>query len=93
VGKVSYGIYLWQAAIGVVIWHFGWYRVPADQNLGWVYSFLWLLVPTLLVATMSWFAIERPLIRWSRSVGRRGEPVPDVALPVEPAAEPGTAIA
>lgn len=56
VGKISYGLYLWHYLVGEVVQRLD-PRSPFPARLG-----LW-LGATLLVATVSWFAFERPLLR------------------------------
>jgi peptidoglycan/LPS O-acetylase OafA/YrhL len=68
-GKLSYGLYLWH--FPVIIWM----RLNGywpDQGL--LIDVAAVAVPTTLLATASWFLIERPSIAWShRKPAERGQ--------------------
>ncbi len=63
-GTISYGFYLWHVPVLVVLRGHG--LLPLDPVLGTLVA----LVPATAVATLSWFAIERPIIGWA---ARRNE--------------------
>jgi len=88
VGLVSYGTYLWHAAVfeQITRWDFG--RVAdATHPVAWYVAGVSL---TVIVATVSYYAIERPALGLKRLVGRR--PSPPAEAPREPApVAPGAA--
>ncbi|MFJ6677532.1 acyltransferase family protein [Microbacterium sp. NPDC091382] len=60
-GKISYAAYLWNYAIAV------WLHAAVDEwwvPLGGVIS-------TIVMATVSWWAIEKPISQWRRRLDRR----------------------
>ncbi len=60
VHDLSYGIYVWGFPLTQMLCLFGWAGHPLPV-------FYAVLVPlTVIMATVSWFLIERPAIRWSR---------------------------
>ncbi len=61
-GTISYGIFLWHLVLLRLIQ--GGLNIPVFGGGFW---FLWPLVilSSVLVASLSWFAVERPLQRWS----------------------------
>ena len=63
-GLVSYGIYLWHPTIGSLVRDRWWKADPTSLDV-WQ-----LLVPvligTVIAATISYYGVERPCIRWSR---------------------------
>jgi peptidoglycan/LPS O-acetylase OafA/YrhL len=81
-GTVSYGIYLWHAAVLNRLAAWGW----GDHVLG--HSYLWwpagALAGAAVCAAVSWYAIERPLLA---RVHRRPRPAVTPA-PLEPALAP-----
>jgi peptidoglycan/LPS O-acetylase OafA/YrhL len=77
-GVVSYGFYLWHVPVLMVLR--GYDLLPLDPVVGTAVAF----VPSLALATLSWFACERPVLRWtarrerrkaSESVPARSEPL------------------
>ena len=64
-GTISYGFYLWHVPVLVVLR--GYDLLPLDPVLGSVVAF----VPSLAIATLSWFALERPILRWSARRDKR----------------------
>ncbi|MBA3327211.1 MAG: acyltransferase [Solirubrobacterales bacterium] len=58
-GTISYGFYLWH--VPVLLFLRGHGLLPLDPVLGTLVA----LGPALAVATLSWFALERPAIRWA----------------------------
>ncbi len=63
-GTISYGFYLWHVPVLVFLRGHG--LLPLDPLLGSAVA----LVPATAVATLSWFALERPIIAWA---ARRNE--------------------
>ena len=63
-GAISYGFYLWHVPVLMFLRGHG--LLPLDPVLGTVVA----LGPALAVSTLSWFAVERPLIAWA---ARRNE--------------------
>jgi peptidoglycan/LPS O-acetylase OafA/YrhL len=58
-GTISYGFYLWHVP---VLWFLrGHGLLPMDPVLGIAVA----LTPAIAVASLSWFAIERPIIAWA----------------------------
>ncbi|MEJ7798624.1 MAG: acyltransferase [Solirubrobacteraceae bacterium] len=63
-GIISYGFYLWHVPVLMFLRGHG--LLPLDPLLGTLVA----LVPSVALATLSWFAIERPIIGWA---ARRNE--------------------
>ena len=59
-GTISYGVYLWH--MPVLYWLVTRNAFPEHPLL----AFLAVAVPTLVLGTLSWLAIERPVLAWSR---------------------------
>ena len=73
-GRISYGVYLWHLPMLLLIQRA--FNLPIFQGHYWEYLFLTLASATLL-GTLSWYLVERPLLRrFSRSWRR---PVPVVS--------------
>ncbi len=72
VGTVSYGIYLWHTVVIARLNE----RWPLDERGAWAALAVvaTMFVATLLAATASWFAVERPLLALAHRVGRRPAP-------------------
>ena len=64
-GTISYGFYLWHVPVLMVLRGYG--LLPLDPVLGTLVA----LVPALAVSTLSWFALERPILRWTAQRNRR----------------------
>ena len=64
-GAISYGFYLWHVPVLMALRGYG--LLPLDPLLGTLVAF----VPSLAIATLSWFALERPILRWSTRRDRR----------------------
>lgn len=64
-GTISYGFYLWHVPVLMVLRGHG--LLPLDPFLGSAVAFL----PSLALAALSWFACERPVLRWSARRDRR----------------------
>ena len=64
-GTISYGFYLWHVPVLMVLRGHG--LLPLDPVAGTLIA----LVPTLAVSTLSWFALERPILRWAARRDRR----------------------
>ena len=81
-GVISYGIYLWHWVVvrAVSVHHL---RPGVGPGVaGWIIDTLFLSAITLPVATASWFAVERPLMRAAASWRRpRATPRPPAARP------------
>jgi len=67
-GTISYGFYLWHVPVLMVLR--GYDLLPLDPVLGSLVAF----VPSLVLAILSWFALERPILRWSARRDRRADP-------------------
>lgn len=68
-GKLSYGLYLWHFPIIV------WLRLnDLWPGGGLLVSFTLVLIPTTLIAALSWRWLERPAIAWSHREPRRRPP-------------------
>lgn len=61
IGDFSYGVYLYAFPIQQILVHF--YQ---EQLNGWLLALLALLV-TLPLAALSWYGLEKPVLRWKRS--------------------------
>jgi peptidoglycan/LPS O-acetylase OafA/YrhL len=64
-GIISYGFYLWHVPVLMVLR--GYDLLPLNPFLGTAVA----LVPSLALATLSWFACERPVLRWTARHERR----------------------
>ncbi len=72
-GTISYGIYLWhQAFIKKIHQWGGWDKLPLPNGPFMIHVFGALAI-TIVVATLSWFLVERPLMRRSEPSRARGE--------------------
>jgi peptidoglycan/LPS O-acetylase OafA/YrhL len=71
-GTISYGVYLWHFVVLVQLhgWHFG--KVAA-QTGQWIWFFA-ALAGGVLLATISWYALEKPVTRLKRLVRTRPAP-------------------
>ena len=72
-GIISYGFYLWHVPVLMVMR--GYDVLPLDPFLGTAVA----LLPSLALAALSWFACERPILRWTarrerRAAGKASEP-------------------
>lgn len=76
-GIISYGIYLWHAAIRQIIFRHGDDWVPM-RHLGataFLVHVAFLLALTIPIAWLSWILVERPSIHWAkRSIARHRKP-------------------
>lgn len=86
-GVISYGVYLWHnAAMEEVVDQIG-----RDGSWGDFLLYLTVgVVAAVVLATLSWRLVERPLLRLKRLVPDRAQPVrdPDSHAPVEPQPAP-----
>jgi len=64
-GTISYGFYLWHVPVLMVLRGYG--LLPLDPVAGTLVA----LGPALAISTLSWFALERPILRWTARVDRR----------------------
>jgi peptidoglycan/LPS O-acetylase OafA/YrhL len=87
IGLISYGIYLWHDIVVQVIWQhtsIGLKGGPA----AWLGDCVLVAAITLPLATLSWFVVERPSIRWAAAWARRRGPAgkwtPGVVAPSPP---------
>lgn len=64
-GTISYGFYLWHVPVLMVLRGYG--LLPLDPVVGTLVA----LVPALAVSALSWFALERPILRWTARRDRR----------------------
>ncbi|MEA2194302.1 MAG: hypothetical protein QOG42_736 [Solirubrobacteraceae bacterium] len=64
-GTISYGFYLWHVPVYMVLRGYG--LLPLDPVLGTAVA----LLPALALSALSWFAFERPVLRWSARRERR----------------------
>ncbi len=79
-GIVSYGIYLWHLTVMIKLDEPGSFIAPAS----WLTLTLWTVVIATAIAAVSWFAVERPLLRRVRRPRRPvGVPEPAASASVE----------
>jgi peptidoglycan/LPS O-acetylase OafA/YrhL len=82
-GIISYGLYLWHAAIRQIIFRHGvdgWVPMPHLGATAFFVHFAYLLALSIPVAWLSWVLIERPSIHWAkRHLLRRREAMPTAA--------------
>ncbi|MEJ7823804.1 MAG: acyltransferase [Solirubrobacteraceae bacterium] len=64
-GTISYGFYLWHEPVLLALRGNG--LLPLDPVLGMAVA----LPPTIALATVSWFVLERPIISWAARTNRR----------------------
>ena len=75
VGRISYGMYLYQQILSSPVHHL-------TEGLPYVVQLSFMYALTVLFATLSFFVVERPFLRWkerfsvpkARSVEREGDP-------------------
>lgn len=67
-GKISYGVYLWHMPVVYVLVTHGLF--PSGPFA----AFVFVAVPAVAMGTVSWFAVERPALAWSRRRGGRRVP-------------------
>lgn len=86
-GTVSYGVYLWHWV--VITWLRAHHRVPGfgPGLRPLAKDIVVVAAGALLVATVSWFVVERPMIRWAARRAGRIRPAVPTAVAAEPAAE------
>jgi peptidoglycan/LPS O-acetylase OafA/YrhL len=80
-GMISYGVYLWHFAVLIQLQRWGFGKWAADTS-----QLIWFpaaLAGGVLIATVSWFLLERPAERLKRLVKTRPAPQPGEAI-VEP---------
>ena len=65
-GLVSYGFYLWHLPVFFAVAHF-------DTNWNDVVRVVVALSITLTLTLLSWFLVERPMMRWSKQLSARDE--------------------
>jgi len=70
-GKISYGLYLWHM---VTFWMGGLLPVSSFEGRG--PAWLWMLAGTVAVAAVSFYALERPLLKLKRRFERVRAPAP-----------------
>jgi peptidoglycan/LPS O-acetylase OafA/YrhL len=63
-GRVSYGLYLWHLPVLYAL------LARGDLPHGPLAAMAAVLVPSLLLATASWYGVERPLLRLTQRSGR-----------------------
>ncbi|WP_421121059.1 hypothetical protein ACE2AJ_07235 [Aquihabitans daechungensis] len=80
-GIVSYGIYLWHLTVMIELDEAGSFIAPPS----WLTLTLWTGVIATAIATVSWFVVERPLLRRVRRPQRPAGAASDPAAsaPVE----------
>lgn len=61
IGDLSYGVYLYAFPVQQILIHF--YK---DQLNGWLVALLTLLI-TLPIAAISWYVLEKPVLKWKRT--------------------------
>jgi len=64
VGKISYSLYIWHLCIVIPVFK-GLHYSPVVK--GWIS-----VTGAILLAALSYYLIERPVLRWSASLGRPG---------------------
>jgi len=79
VGSVSYGLYLWHWIVMRAM--YGWWGAAfaGTHAISWLLATVVVFTATLPVAAVSWYLVERPLMRRAR----RGSPAPAVSPPAE----------
>jgi peptidoglycan/LPS O-acetylase OafA/YrhL len=78
-GAISYGIYLWHLPLMLAL------RSVGLLPLALLPALLVVLPVAIGVAALSWFAVERPAIRWAHSTTKRPEPARRPAFGGHPA--------
>jgi peptidoglycan/LPS O-acetylase OafA/YrhL len=86
---ISYGVYLWHFAVLIQLQRWGFGKVAADTS-----QLIWFpaaLAGGVLIATVSWFLLEKPAERLKRLVKTRPAPQPGEAI-VEPMRMPAAPV-
>jgi peptidoglycan/LPS O-acetylase OafA/YrhL len=78
-GIVSYGFYLWHLPVFFAIRYF-------DPHWSDVLRVVVAVLVTLLLTILSWFLLERPLMRWSKRLEAKRNSLPEAP---DPGASPG----
>lgn len=76
IGRISYGLYLWHCLVGAATEELL-HRASFAPGPSWTVALA--ALATLLVASLSWFAFERPIQRLKRhfpQIRRRSGPLP-----------------
>jgi peptidoglycan/LPS O-acetylase OafA/YrhL len=77
-GMISYGVYLWHFAVLVQLQRWGFGEVAADTGQ-WIW-FPAALAGGVLLATISWYAVEKPIASLKGLVKTRPAPQPGEAI-------------
>jgi peptidoglycan/LPS O-acetylase OafA/YrhL len=64
VGKVSLSAYLWHFPVMLLLGRWG--LMGSDSPSGMVYNVVIALIATMLVSTVTYYAVERPAVNWAR---------------------------
>ncbi|HWF72457.1 MAG TPA: acyltransferase [Solirubrobacteraceae bacterium] len=84
IGLISYGIYLWHDTVVQVIWKHTQIGFTGGPG-AWLGDVVLVLAITLPIAVVSWFAVERPLMRRAAAWARRRSSAPPVPAAPPPA--------
>ena len=91
IGKVSYSIYLLHFALLVVLQNFAdWFALPrTPSNIGYLIGYLMLVLLATAAATVTYYVVELPFMRWSHRPRRLPDaPRPDFAEGAQRALRP-----
>ncbi|MFG2058390.1 acyltransferase family protein [Micromonospora sp. NPDC048930] len=82
IGKISYGLYLWNLLAGQSM-----RMVFGESRTGWLGTVLGLAL-TLVAVELSYWCLERPVLRWTRHrLAARRQPAHRVVIPRQPGVE------
>ncbi|WEK06624.1 MAG: acyltransferase [Candidatus Devosia phytovorans] len=89
IAEISFGIYIWHF---LIIGLMARLAPPAFEGSGengwsiWLWSSAIAIALSVLVATLSFYLLERPMVRWARGLERKGETPSSAALSTDSAA-------
>jgi peptidoglycan/LPS O-acetylase OafA/YrhL len=66
VGRISYGIYIYHTIFFVLYWSTPLYRIADALPLRHVWHLVFQVALPIPAATVSWYALEQPLLRLKR---------------------------
>ena len=85
VARISFGIYIWHFLVMWLaphVWEPAFRTWEADGWSNWLLTSSGVIMATLIIATLSFYLIEQPAVRWARRLEHRAVPArPALAQP------------
>lgn len=83
VGEISLSAYLWHFPLLLLLGRLGW--MAGDTLPGMLYNIVLLLTVTVLAATVTYYLVEKPAMKYAKNVrAKKVGPVPVAAEPAQP---------